>query len=173
MADLEHVAEPEVVRRDRVTGELLRDGANGLRRAEPGNQIALKHGANSTFAIAPRAAELAGELRQVVPTYSPADEVSVRLLAITLARIERAVAALERVDGAAGENPLGPYLGDSAEVMRWLRTDLRLWVASAGRLAESLGLTPTSRAKLGLDVARTGDALADYLAEHYPAEPES
>ena len=62
---------------------------------QPGHGAALKHGANSTLAIAPGAAELADELRQVVPTYSPADEVSVRLLAVTLARIERAVAALE------------------------------------------------------------------------------
>lgn len=138
-----------------------------------GNELAVQHGAYSTLHLAPRAAELAAELRAVVPAYSPADEPMVRMLAIVLARVERATAALEKVDDAAEGNEVGVYLGDGAESMRRLREDSRGWINTARRLANDLGLTPTSRARLGLDIARTGDVLAEYLAENYPAEGES
>jgi hypothetical protein len=108
-----------------------------------------------------------------VPAYSPADEAMVRLLALVLARIERAVAALDRLDDASEGSELKLYLGDSAQSFQRLREDCRGWVNTARRLSNDLGLSPTSRAKLGLDVARTGDALERYLAEHYPAEGEA
>ena len=138
-----------------------------------GHDLSLRHGAySSSLRLAPRADELAAELRKVVPGYSPADEPMVRLLALVLARIERASAALEKVDDAADGKELTAYLGDGAESLRRLREDSRGWINTARRLANDLGLTPTSRAKLGLDIARTGDVLAEYLAHAYPAEGE-
>ena len=138
-----------------------------------GHDLSLRHGAySSSLRLAPRADELAAELRQVVPGYSAADEAMVRLLALVLARIERATAALEKVDDAAEGNEVAAYTGEAAEPLRRLREDSRGWINTARRLANDLGLTPTSRAKLGLDIARTGDALAEYLAVAYPAEGE-
>jgi hypothetical protein len=135
-----------------------------------GHDLSLRHGAySSSLRLSVRADELAGELRSVVPGYSPADEPAVRLLAIVLTRIEKATAALDRLDEAAAEE-LTLYVGDQAQSLQRLREDCRGWVNTARRLANDLGLTPTSRARLGLDVARTGDALERYLAEHYPEE---
>lgn len=130
---------------------------------EKGNTLQLRHGAYSTLHLAPRAGELADELRAVVPAFSPADEPMVRLLAVTLARIERAAVAIDKVDDAAEGNELSTYLGSSADALRRLREDLRGWINTARRLANDLGMTPTSRARLGLDVARTEETLASYL----------
>ena len=46
-----------------------------------------------------------------------------------------------------------------------LRQDLRAWIGLARRLANDLGLTPTSRAKLGLDIAATQRTLS--VIEYY------
>lgn len=140
---------------------------------QAGHDLSLKHGAySSSLRLAPRADELAAELRAVVPGYSVADEAMVRLLAIVLARVERATAALERVDDVADGNELVAYSGEAADSLRRLREDSRGWINTARRLANDLGLTTTSRAKLGLDLSRTGDVLERYLAHAYPAEGE-
>src|SRR4029078_12274629 len=62
-----------------------------------GNVVALKHGARSMVTLAPRAAELADGLRQIVPAVSKSDEPSTRLLALALARVEAANAWLDEV----------------------------------------------------------------------------
>ncbi len=109
-------------------------------RFPPGNDLALKHGAFATLKLGPRADEIAAEVRELVPAYRPNDEVSVYLLALALARIEAAWAAVS-----------GAKAGESES----LETRLRQWVNSAARLADKLGMTPTSRGRLGLDVALT------------------
>lgn len=116
---------------------------------KPGNGLAQKHGAySSSLAVAPRVAELAAEIRAVAPVYTDADEVVVRLLAVTLVRVERALAPIDDADGAS-----------SAEVQqRALRDDLRAWIRLSRQLAADLGMTPTSRARLGLDIARAEQA---------------
>jgi hypothetical protein len=93
--------------------------------------------------------ELADALRDVVPAYWPSDEVAVRLLALALARLERAEAV--------------------ADPSSKLRTDTLGWANSARRLLGDLGLTPTSRAALGLDVARTTAIVRPDLDGHPPA----
>ena len=107
---------------------------------EPGNTAAVKHSAYAVVQLGPRVAELAEDLRDAVPAYSPSDEVAVRLLAVTLARLEASSAALE------GASP--------ADLAR-LRVDERGWLNSARRLLNDLGMTPTSRARLGLDITRS------------------
>jgi len=104
-----------------------------------------------------------------VPAYSLADELAVQLLARTLARIEAAEAVLESVDTRLAATDGGSYLATSAEAaallaqVQRLREDLRGWLNLERRLLGDLGMTTTSRAKLGLDIARTGDELARYL----------
>jgi hypothetical protein len=127
--------------------------------------LEVRHGAYSTLRLAPRARELADEIRNVVPAFSPADEPMVRLLALTLARVEMATRALEVIDERAEGNEVTVYLGDSAESLRRLREDSRGWINTARRIANDLGMTPTSRAKLGLDLARTETELVDLIEE--------
>jgi hypothetical protein len=126
---------------------------------EVGNTIAVTHGSYSSVVVGPRAQEIADELRAVVPVRSPADEPSIRLLAQTLAQVERATAALERLHEAMGERPLGPYMVEDAAKLQRLREDTRGWINTARRLCGDLGLTPTSRARLGVDLARIEPSL--------------
>jgi hypothetical protein len=108
--------------------------------------------------LAPRSAELADDLRAIVPAVSDSDEPTIQLLALVLARVEAANAWLaERgifVDGT----------GEPQPVLRALST----WENTAARLCDRLGLTPTSRAALGLDLARShSEVLRVELAERY------
>jgi hypothetical protein len=122
--------------------------------------LAVTHGAYaSSLRLSGRADELAAELREVAPVCTPADEVTVRLLATTLVRVERATAALDQLDQTAEGRELSPYVVEEAAKLQRLREDLRGWISMARRLAADLGMTPSARAKLGLDVALTRRAL--------------
>lgn len=145
----------------------LRGAVDGV-PFEPGNSAAVTHGAYSTLLIGPRATEIADGLREIVPVSSPSDEPTIRLLAQTLARVERASAALDAADSTFGARPLGAYLIEDAVKLQRLREDLRGWINTASRLANDLGLTPTSRARLGLDIAATRRTLS--LIEVYAEE---
>jgi hypothetical protein len=123
---------------------------------EKGNDAALQHGGYSLLGIGDRANEIADQVRPTMPVASVADEPVLLLLATTLARIERANAAVEAVDAAS--DPLGGYLAASdsptlAPDLARLRQDLRAWIGLARRLSADLGLSPRSRAALGLDIA--------------------
>jgi hypothetical protein len=123
---------------------------------QPGHELSVRHGAYATITLAPRATELADEIRELVPARSASDEPTIRLLALALAQVEAAatyVAEHGIVDGKG--NPQG--------VLRHLGT----MTNTAARLCGQLGLTPTSRAALGLDLSRTGDALRRHLDERY------
>jgi hypothetical protein len=112
--------------------------------AEPGNELAVKHGATAVLKLAPRAGEIAERIRAIVPAGSDHDEPTVRLLAGVLARIEAANAWL------AANSIFADGEGNAQPILKQLST----WENTAGRLCEKLGLTPTSRAELGLDLAR-------------------
>jgi len=132
----------------------------------PGHQLSLKHGGYSMLGIGERAAEIADEIRPTLPAYSVCDEPTLLLLATTLGRIERGNAALDQIDSVSIE-PVGPYLAEAAVKFQKLREDLRGWIGLARRLANDLGLTPTSRARLGLDIAQSQRALS--VVEYYRA----
>lgn len=119
---------------------------------QPGHTLSTRHGAYATLRLGARASEIAERLRTVVPAGAEADEPTVALLAVTLARVEAAERALAGLDERIEENPLSVYLSDSREKLERLRADLRGWVHTAARLAEALGMTPRSRAQLGLAV---------------------
>jgi hypothetical protein len=110
--------------------------------AEPGNQLARKHGAFARFQLEPRALELAEELRALLPSGSPSDEVAIRLLSLTLAQVEAAtlyVAAEGLVDRSGQPQPILKHLGTMLN--------------TSARLCDRLGLTPAGRAQIGLPIA--------------------
>ena len=104
----------------------------------------MRHGAYALLKLGPRVDELADVIREDVPMMRPADEVSIRLLATSLAQLERALAALEQAEPAS---------------LPSLEADAARWVGRAASLADELGLNPTSRARLGVDVAQARRAL--------------
>jgi hypothetical protein len=116
---------------------------------QPGNSLSLRHGAYaSPVRLSDEVSELAADLVPLVPAYRESDGPLVSLLALALRRITRA----EPVIAAAEEQ------GDGDAATR-LREEQRRWAGSAARMLESLGMSPTARAKLGLDVAMTQRAL--------------
>ena len=131
-----------------------------------GNDTAVRHGARARLKLAPRAEQIAASLREVAPIASPADDATIDLLAMVLAQVERATLVLgaiqarelERVQSGGNLDPA------DRDDLRRLASDARSWTNTALRYFEALGLTPLSRAKLGLDVARTEDTLAQLAA---------
>ena len=69
----------------------------------PANTASLRHGAYSTVHLGKRAAQLAAEIRDTAPVYEEADEPVVRLLGMSLARVEAASRAIDRMDELAGD----------------------------------------------------------------------
>jgi hypothetical protein len=134
------------------------------RRSNPpfgrGNTAAVRHGAQATLALQPRAAEIADDLRLIVPAVSDADEPAIRVLALLLARLEAANAWL-----AERETIFANKRGEVWPVLKLVGS----WENSATRLFDQLGLTPTARARLGVDLSRLrqGEALQAHLVERY------
>jgi len=125
---------------------------------QPGHDLSLRHGAYADVHLGGRVEELADAIRPLVPGYSEADEVVLRVLCLALARLEASSAAVE---------------GASTEQLARLRSDERGWANSIRRLVNDLGMTPTARARLGLvGVRAKGEAAAAYLAEKRAAERE-
>jgi hypothetical protein len=122
---------------------------------ESGNQIARTHGAYATVALGPRVAELADEIRPHIPAYQEGDEIALRILCLALARLEASADALGEAEGSD---------------LQRLRQDERGWSNTVRRYLADLGLTPTSRATLGLNVTRARGALAvEALGAHLAA----
>jgi hypothetical protein len=135
---------------------------------KPGNTLSRTHGSYGRLSLAPRAQALADEIRQVVPLHSPADEPAIAALALILAQLERASIALAQADELLGEERSLAAYTDRTQMFERLRADARGWANTARRYFNDLGMTPTSRAKLGLNVARgRGEALRLHLAERY------
>jgi hypothetical protein len=135
---------------------------------QPGNNVPVRHGAySSPLKLEARAAEIANELRPLLPLYSPVDEPALRLAAITLVRVERAAAALEEIDARA-TSEIGTYLFEQHDKVARLRSDLRSWISTCDRLLDRLGMNPTSRARLASDLAVTQRTItAQTLRERY------
>lgn len=108
-----------------------------------------KHGAYKTvLTLAPEAAELADIVREHMPVQSPAFEGTLQSYCILLARINRAHAALEKVeaDKEAG------LVADGEEPLATLRDDLRKWTSSSLKYAIQLGLTPMSASAIARNI---------------------
>jgi hypothetical protein len=141
-----------------------------------GNGAAVTHGAySSVLRLAPRAAEIAAELVAISPVRADADGPVLELLALTLVRVERAAAALDALDRVTEENPTAAYVDRGRIRFEELRKDMRAWISTSARLLGDLGMQPSARARLGLDIARTaavgsglmaGDDLLDLSKLH-------
>ena len=123
---------------------------------QQGNQAAVTHGSYSLLRLQPRATELAAELRELVPLSSPTDGPAIGALSLILAQAEHARLVLATVQARTVQlTTSGETLtGDERDDLRRLSSDLRGWLNSAGRYFEMLGMTPSSRVRLGLDVLR-------------------
>lgn len=140
-------------------------GARSLANLEPpfevGNSAAVRHGAQvASWRLAPRTLEIADSLRPLVPGYTDGDEVTLRLLALVLARLERAE------EWVASEGMFRPgKKGEPFSVVRLMGS----WESQALKLASALGLSPAARARIGSDAAqgRVNAALEQHLADSY------
>ncbi len=130
------------------------DGTDLGGRFETGNGVAVKHAATSMIRLAPRAAEIADDVRAIVPVSSEADEPTIRLLSLVLARIETANEWLAEA---------GMFRNAEGEPQPILKS-LSTWENQAARLLASLGCTPTSRAALGVDIVRAAVVREQVLA---------
>jgi hypothetical protein len=131
-----------------------------------GNRGPLTHGAYANRRLSPIAREIADALREMVPNFSPIDEPAVRALAIVLARIEAAEKALEQVEASTDGREFGAFSGKGAGQFEQLRRDLQGWIKTSVRLMAELGLTPQSRQRLGLNLARTAVSIQEIWAGH-------
>ena len=116
--------------------------------ASPRRKRHEQHGASADLALAPRAEELADSLRDLVPASSASDEPTIRLLGLVLAHIERANLYLD-------ERGILDRRGSPRAVLKVLSA----WENTAARLLRDLGMTPASRAHLGLELVRTEAAV--------------
>lgn len=145
-----------------------------------GNTLAVTHGAKVShmrLATESETREIADAIRESLPFATPGTETTVELLAITLRRVRAAVAAIERVDAAAQDDPLSVYVSSGELPLAKLRDDLRSWIRLAVKLAESLALTPAAFGRLQRDLGMGADTgvraqaalerLRSHLAEHH------
>jgi hypothetical protein len=138
----------------------------GAAVAGPGNRRALRHGGYAAVAVE----RLEAKARQVyealaadAPLRDPdgglpaADAAAVTLLARCLVRLESVGEYLDRRGWEREDGDVRPALELEAKLRR-----------EAADHLDALGMTPRSRAKLGLDVARGFDLAAEWAAEETP-----
>ena len=146
-----------------------------LRPAPPapkGNTRTLKHGARSAALIA----NVEDEVRAVLDALAdaaPVRDADGALPTHDLIAVETAARALRRhrsVSGWCDENGrLDPETGEVRSAADYeLRTERALTAS-----LDALGMTPTARARLGLDLARTADLALEWAAEHDREQAES
>lgn len=146
---------------------------------EPGNEVAVTHGANSTRKVAPLAAEIERAARtdpawpgylndsgyaSAVGSWARAEAVC-RLLWEWLAEQDPAewmastldsVTDTEKFEGGSQSRTRARRVGSVME-------QLRAWEATAARQRQRLGLDPLSRARLGRDVTAGAVDFAELL----------
>jgi hypothetical protein len=143
---------------------------------QPGNALALKHGAYAVVEIQGRAREVEESLVAALRSedlWRPSFAPTVAICAVTLVRVERAYAAIAQLDDAA-ENPLAAYLGERAQAVEKVREDLRRWTNTARQHLAELGLTPSALARIARDTgqgkAARASAAIRALADHVERE---
>jgi hypothetical protein len=122
-------------------------GCTRCRGFEKGNAVATKHGAYAVVQLGPRVDELTDLIRPHVPGYVPGDEVGLRLLCLSIARLERSATALETVA--------------DPDASARLRQDERGWANTVRRYLNDFRLTPASRERAGVErlVTESGEVI--------------
>jgi hypothetical protein len=127
--------------------------------APKGHKRSVKHGGRATPEPR-RQAALEAQICDALPVRGPDggppvhDLIAVRLLAIALCRLETCTAYVTK----HGQFFKGGRVRPAVELEDKL-------AARVSSLADKLGMTPTSRAKLGLDLARTQVDLATLMSD--------
>jgi hypothetical protein len=119
-----------------------------LAPAESGNQLARKHGVYARLSVAESAevAEIADELREVMPAPTESDEPILAVIAAGMHRLRKANDVLERSGLMMGSrvHPLVRYVLEAER--------------NLARMLASVGGTTAAKADLGLRVAQTNAA---------------
>ncbi len=132
---------------------------DGHRVFEPRNVASVTHGGYSARLVGPIADDIADELTDIVadtPAAAPSFAAARSALALKLARLRRVVTWIEERHG-------GMPLDADGEVLAAARLELDL-LASIEKSLDQLGLTPSSAARLGVDLLR-GGSLATELQD--------
>jgi hypothetical protein len=141
----------------------LRPGAGA---ADAGNQRRLVHGGWSDALVRDVSAEVR-ELLDLLAEAAPVRDRDGGLPAADLVAVERAARLLRRYrhleDWLDLHGVLDEKTGEAKPAAR-LAQEVG---ESLGRALAALGMDPTSRAKLGLDLVRAERSLEEHLAEHY------
>lgn len=131
----------------KATGPAFEPAFEGQRPPfEPGNGVALKHGAYATLRIVEESGPLVEILREQVPAGIEGDEACIEVCAYIFRQLQLSAAEFERV-------AIDPKRS-RVEMLR-LSEDSRGWTRQALEALDRLGLTPAGRVKLDLAVART------------------
>jgi hypothetical protein len=109
---------------------------------QPGNQVAISHGAYARLRLSEATGETADTLRELVPLRHDADTAAIEVFAFTIEQLRAAAKALKDANRRADRLRLSQ--------------DAQGWANVALRYAKELGMTPKARAELGLDLARAG-----------------
>lgn len=100
---------------------------------------------------------MADSLRPLVPGFTSADEITLRLLSLVLVRIELAEAWLAEQGTIMAPGKKGDVFNLVKEMSRW--------ESQAAKLCSALGLSPQARSRMRADAA-AGRASAAALEEH-------
>ena len=139
---------------------------------EPGNTVSVKHGARSVVQLRPRAEEIRAQLVEAAPVAEAADGAQFDIAAGLLAHAERALLILEGSQRLEIEaiNAGAPMDVAERQNLARLSADTRGWLNSAMRALDRLGMNPTARARLGLDLASARRELS--VIDYYAARAE-
>jgi hypothetical protein len=135
--------------------------------AKPGNRLAWKHGGRSALLVADVEAEIL-ELMSALGDAAPVKEGG-ELPAADVAAVERCARALKRWRHLSQWLDLHGRLDDRGNVKPAAELELKAERELAAAL-EALAMTPASRAKIGVDIARgltAAERLEAHLAQTY------
>jgi len=153
-------------RDDEARSRQLANLRRGGPPAEPGNALAVKHGAYSEVLLADVEAEVR-ELIDALGSAAPVRAADGSLPHADLAAVEQAARALRRYRTVSAWCDAHGRLEERTGKVK-PAADLELRAERALGLAlDSLGMNPRSRARLGLDLARSVD-VASALSEPDP-----
>jgi len=122
--------------------------------AERGNTRAVTHGVHSPRVVAERAESIRTQLFELVPVRTDADTPAITLLSNQLARISL-------VNDWLNEVGILDAKGEPRSVLGMLTR----WENSAAKMCDQLGLTPTARVRLGLDLSRVEPSMVQRMQE--------
>ena len=141
----------------------LKRGGSPTAKGEPSTR--LSHGGRSELLFRDVEAEVR-ELMEALGEAAPVREPDGSVPPADMAAIEQAARALKRYRHLAAWCDLhGRLDGGTGKVKPAAEYELKAERSLAVAL-DSLGMTPTSRARLGLDLARTTDLALDWAAQH-------